>query len=669
MKISLEWLRDFLPTATDPHRLGDALTNGGLPVELFEKHGDDDVIDVEVTSNRSDCLSHQGVSRELSALLDQPMRLSASKPGESATRTDSATKVQIDALYLCPHYTARIIRNVKIGPSPAWMMRRLEAVGLRSINNVVDVTNYVMFEMGQPLHAFDFDKLKDHRIVVRRGAAGEKLMSLDGHAHVLDSSMLVIADAVQPVALAGIMGGQATEVTDRTVNILLESARFDPLVIRKTARALSMKSDSSYRFERGIDPTLPAAASLRAAELILQTAGGELLAGLVEAGATGYTPKKLTLRLSQLKRVLGIDVSPADAVASLRRLQFSPTSVGDNIEITVPHWRLDINQEIDLVEEVIRVLGYDRLTTRPEISIRLQPIDLQAKAVQKLRDTLISAGYFEAVTFSFVSDLLADDFKPVDATALPRAHPAVRKADGRLRPSILPGLLEAIQRNEYQGNEQVKLFEIGAAFWTDKAGAIQERRRVGLIGGMDLREIRGVVEEILTRLDSTKPVKIVPADGPGFAPGTTAQINWDGRFIGYLGLINPSTTAKLSIKTPPPAAELDVDELLRGFSPLPTLQPLAKFPGVHRDLSLIVSESVRYEQLDALIHRVRPEHLEESQYVTTYRGKPMEKGQKSVTIKLIFRSPQRTLTGNEVESAVKVITDAAGQELHATLRI
>src|SRR5688572_13610051 len=308
MKISLEWLSQFLPTPPAAEAAAEALTNGGLPVENIEQHGDDAVLDVEVTSNRGDCLSHLGVARELAALMGLDVRELHPKAAESRTPASSTASVTIDALDLCPHYTARILHNVKVGPSPAWMTRRLEAVGLRPINNVVDVTNYVMFEMGQPLHAFDLAKLAGPRIVVRRAGEKETLVSIDGHERKLQGDMLVIADAVRPVALAGVMGGRDSEVSAATTSILLESARFDPLSVRKTARLLSMKSDSSYRFERGIDPTLPERASLRAAQLILETAGGELLAGSAAAGGPNHQPKTLTLRLAKLRQLLGADI-------------------------------------------------------------------------------------------------------------------------------------------------------------------------------------------------------------------------------------------------------------------------------------------------------------------------------------------------------------------------
>src|SRR5688572_7648221 len=369
MNISLEWLRDFLPKPVDAGAAADALIRGGFPVENIVQRGEDTVLDVEVTSNRGDCLSHVGVAREMSALLNVPFKSEQSRPAETGPPVKDVTSVVIEARDLCPHYVARVIRGVKSCPSPAWMVRRLEGVGLRSINNVVDVTNYVMFEMGQPLHAFDFDRLRGKKIIVREARLGEKITSIDGHERRLAAGMLVIADAERPVALAGVMGGIDSEVSGATVNVLLESARFDPLSVRKTARALAMKSDSSYRFERGIDPTLPERASLRAAQLIVEVAGGELLSGSAVAGESGHRPKQLALRLSRLKQVLGVDLPAQDAVTALARLQLSPTLSGDTIHVTVPSWRLDLNLEIDLVEEVARVIGYDRVPVRDEIAI------------------------------------------------------------------------------------------------------------------------------------------------------------------------------------------------------------------------------------------------------------------------------------------------------------
>ena len=678
MKISLEWLSQFLPGPLTPEQAADALTNGGLPVEVVERHGDDTVIDVEVTSNRPDCLSHVGVARELAALLGRACQDAVVRATEVAPPASMLTSVEIQALDLCPHYTARVLQKVKIGASPAWMARRLEAVGLRPINNVVDVTNYVMFETGQPLHAFDFDTLDGKRIVVRRAAEKERIVSIDGHERHLSPDMLVIADASRPVAVAGVMGGRDTEVSDRTVNVLLESARFDPLSVRKTARTLGMKSDSSYRFERGIDPTLPERASRRAAQLILETAGGELRSGLVSAGTSGYTPKKLFLRLGRLRQLLGVDLPTHEIVQALFRLGLRPVDQGNRVDVTIPSHRLDINIEVDLIEEAARVIGYDRVPVKDEIAIRVAPPDPDAATIETIRDTLVGAGFFEAVTVSFVSDVLAADFVPPEAVRagdgsastlpLPRTEAAVRKADAHLRPSILPGLLEAVRRNETVGTLDARLFETGSTFWLGEGGSVVERRRLAFVGGPDLREVRGVVETLLERLDPDRPVKVVPDTRPGFGKNACGRIEWGGETIGYLGKTDRAIADKLSLRELPAAAELELPALLAGAKHVKQLHPLPKFPAVRRDLTLDVEESLRYERIASLVREVKPDLLEGLEYVTTYRGKQLEAGKKSVTIALVFRSPTETLTGEAVETSVQRVIAAAKRDLNATLR-
>ena len=528
MRISLEWLSQYLTDPVDPAVAAASLTHAGLPVENIETFGPDTVLDVEVTSNRADCLSYWGVAAELSALLRNPLRPITSHPPEAPTSTADAISVALEAPGLCPHYVARVLTNVKAAPSPPWLVRRLEAMGtdrksVRGINNIVDVTNYVLFELGQPLHAFDLDKLEGGRIVVRLARPGEKLLTLDGKQRDLTPDMLVIADAVRPVALAGVMGGLPTEVTSSTRNILLESARFDPLSIRRTARALGMASDSSYRFERGIEPTLPERASLRAAELILQTAGGELLRGPVEAGNPDRQPRRLFLRLDRLRRVLGVEIPRERVLDALTRLRLQPALADNRVDVTVPSNRLDLNVEIDLIEEVARVVGYDTVPVREEIAIRLAPPDPAAKALARIHQTITAGGYFEAVTFSFVSDLLATDFVPPTRSPQPLPHvdPVVRRADGSLRPSLLPGLLEAVRRNHAAGVHDAHLYEIGSVFWNDDDSKLQERRRIALVGGTDLRALRGVIDATLAALDPRRAIAVHPDHAPGYARGAS----------------------------------------------------------------------------------------------------------------------------------------------------
>jgi phenylalanyl-tRNA synthetase beta chain len=679
MKISLEWLGHYLPGPLAADAAAEALTHGGLPVEVIETVVTDDgvtdtVIDVEVTSNRSDCLSHVGVARELAALLDREFRDVPPPPADpvpsllTPAADGGLSSLSIDEPDLCPHYTARVIRGVVVGPSPAWMQRRLRAVGLRPVNNVVDVTNYVLMEMGQPLHAFDLDRLHARQVNVRRATAGERLTTLDGRDHPLTADMLVIADGARPVALAGVMGGRDTEVTGRTVNILLESARFDPLSVRSTARRLSMGSDSSYRFERGIDPTLPERASRRAAQLIVETAGGKIAGPLMSAGADGHSPKSLWLRLTRLKQVLGVEFPATQVVDALARLGLKPQLRGERVDVTVPSHRLDLTQEIDLVEEAARVIGYQHIPEREQILIRVAPADPLRAAVEAVRSTLVAGGYCEALTFTFVADALATAFLPPEAHGLPRADGRVRKADAQLRPSLLPGLLEAVRRNETVGTPGVKLFELGSTFWLDAAGKVVERRRLSLVGGTDYRATRGTVEALLARLDADRAITVAPTARPGFAAGGCGEVRWGGVSVGFVGKVDRAVAGQLDLRDVPMAAELDLAVLLDGARHVPQLRPLPRFPAVRRDLSLVLPEATRYEQVDATIHAVAPADLEAVEYVTTYRGKPLEAGTKSVTVALVFRSPTTTLTGEAVESAVAGVVDAARAQLGATLR-
>lgn len=667
MKISLEWLEQYLPGAAQvgAEKAAEALMNGGLPVETIETVGADTVMDVEVTSNRSDCLSHMGVARELGALLGKDSLGVAPQLKESKT---GVTSVKIEAGELCSFYSARVIKGVKIGPSPAWLVRRLEAIGVRAINNVVDVTNYVMFELGQPLHAFDFDKLEGGRIVVRRALGGERLVSIDGKTRDLNEQMLVIADARRAVALAGVMGGKETEVSEGTVNVLLESARFDPLCVRKTSRGLALRSDSSYRFERGIDPAMAELASRRAAELIIATAGGEVV-DEQHAGSDALTAKRLSLRVGRIAEVLGVEVSGGEAMLALARLGFSPVLKGEVIECSVPSWRLDVSIEVDLVEEVARVIGYGRIPVRKTIEVLVTPPQQDLAAIEQVRGALVACGYFEALTFSWVSDSLRDDLRPAQANDLLRAGESVRKDNAHLRPSMIPGLLEAVRRNETVGNGTVKLFEMGSTFWVGETGQVDERRRLALAGTGDYREVRGAVEAVLEAINAKKQVRVVAEEQRGLAKGACGRIEWDGMAIGTIGKMETAIVGKLGLTFVPVVAEIELAPLIEAFDRLPQVSELAKFPAMKRDLSLVVGEQVAYEQIERAVSELKLPQLESLEYVTTYRGKQIGEGKKSITIALVFRSESKTLTSEEVEGSVQKAVGAVKEKVGAELRV
>lgn len=664
MKVSLEWLSEFVSPVPPANRAGEILTMGGLPVENIEQVGPDTVVDVEVTSNRSDCLSVRGVARELAALGNLKFDARDVLPIDSSGASE--IQVEIKDKDLCPHYTARLIKGVKVKPSPDWLQRRLTALGQRPINNIVDITNYVLFETGQPLHAFDLNQIRGRKIIVRRANPGEKITTLDGVERTLDNSMCVIADTERSLVIAGVMGGEASGVTDSTVDVLLESARFDPVSTRRTSRAIQLSSDSSRRFERGLDPTLAKRASDRAAKLIVEMAGGSIVGPIVEDGAENYSPNKVNLRLAWLERLLGVKWPMEQCVDALARLGFDPKASVDSIDVIVPSHRLDVKIETDLIEEIARVVGYEHIPTSDRVEVQLQPRDERLASINLIRTTLQASGYFEAMTFSFVSDLLADDFRPRDAT-LHQVDPRSRRADNRLRASILPGLLESIRLNENNGTSHARLYEIASTYWIDSSGRSRERRAVALAGDESYASIRGAVELLLRTLDAGGELRIVPSSRAGFGEGACGEIVWGDASIGFIGMTARTIAEKIGLRGLPGIAELYLDELVSRTQHVPQLRSLPRFPSIRRDLSLLLLESTRFEQIEKLVQDLKLQHLESLEHVTTYRGKPLERGQKSVTIQLCFRSPSATLTSSEVDASVNQLIDAA-QKIGATIR-
>ncbi len=674
MKVSCDWLSEFISPLPPAARMGDALTMGGLPVEHIDEvvHESlpgvsDTVLDVEVTSNRVDCLSVMGVAREIAGLMKLDFH-ATSKSKSIRIGSTPGVSVRIDAAELCPHYTARTIAGIRVGPSPEWMQRRLRALGQRPINNVVDITNYVLFEMGQPLHAFDARQVRGSSIIVRRASAGEMLTTLDGVERKLDPSMLVIADAERPQVVAGIMGGMDSGVSEATTDLILESARFDMLSVRRTSRALGLASDSSYRFERGLDPTLVERASDRAAELLVELAGAREVGPMVAAGASGYTPASVKMRLARLQSLLGVDWPMDRCVSALLRLGFDVHPAQDVVRVSVPSHRLDVRIEADVIEEVARVVGYEHIPTRDEVPIRLQERDERRVAIDLIRRTLQAAGHFEALTLSFVSDALADAFTPVEAKSLHQVDPRTRRADNRLRPSVIPGLLESIRLNESNGTTDAKLYEIASTFWIASDGSSCERRTVALVGSDDYSNLRGTIETLLGTLDAQRAVKIVPAKRSGFSAVACGEIFWGDESIGFAGRVDRKAAEQIGLRGTPATAELWLDALVAGTRHVPQQTQLPRFPAIERDVSLVLPESIRFSEIELLVQELKLPNLEQLGHTATFRGKSVGSGQKSVTISLRFRSDQTTLTGESVDAHVKSIIGAAQAKLGATLR-
>jgi len=664
MKLTYNWLRDYCPCELLPEELARRLSMSGTLVEEIHNLGDDALLVAEITSNRPDLLGILGIAREVSALSGAPLRIPEADFACGEEKVSSASSVQVRDPALCPRYTARLMRGVKIGPSPDWLRRRLEAIGLRCINNVVDVTNYVMFECGQPLHAFDFDKLRGGCIIVRRAAEGETMVSIDGAQCKLNPAMLVIADAERPVAVAGIMGGLDTEISDRTVNVLLESAQFENTQIRRTSRALALASDSSYRFERGVDPVQVEWASRRALHLIQKVAGGTAAEGLLDAWAAPYQPKAVTLRFARMNRVLGAAVAPDIARAILERLGFLPERGTDagRVTVQVPPFRaVDVYREIDLIEEVIRIYGYDRIPESGTLPVMVGRVSRGERVADLARRMLPGQGFFEAMTNSFCDEASARLVSPWTSADPLAVRNTIRRDEDRLRVSLLPSLLAVKRTNLAHGVSKSPLFEIGKVFLpkpprasgpAEPDDALPEERTVlALLAEDGLSHLKGVIESLLDAAGVRSKVSFEPAADAFFAEKLTAKILLEGAPLGILGEVGPAVCERYGVAHPPCAAELDFDLLVRAARLDRGYAKLAAHPAAVRDLAVVVDEALPWARIEGSIRDLRIPILESIEFFDIFRGKQVPAGKKSIAFSLTFRAADRTLTSEEVEAA------------------
>lgn len=671
MKISLNWLTDYVDATMPAAELAALLMRIGLPVEEIEEKDNDIVLDVEVTSNRPDCLGHIGIAREVATATGLSLRL-PDLAGPVGAPVAGQTAVEVLDPAFCPRYTARLLRGVKVGPSPAWMVERLEAIGVRSINNVVDATNYVLMEYSQPLHAFDFDKLHGGRIVVRRARDGETIVAIDGSRHTLHGWMGIIADADRPVAVAGVMGGLDTEVSDATVNVLMEGAQFDPLSIRRTSRELGLMSDASYRYERGIDPVRLDDASLRACRLILGMAGGELLEGVVDAWAQPYRPARVSLRPARTNRVLGIEVPRDRQRTLLASLGLEPRDEGEALACTIPPHRRDLEREIDLIEEVARLHGFDQIPTGAKVTHEVRPPTRTEAGRHMVGEVLTAAGYFEAITFTFVDAEEARLFGWEHPLAV---DPRIRKANNTLRQGVLPSLLRARKANQDAGNANVSLYELAAVFPPRDSGLPDEHVQVALLTDGSLQDVRGAVEAVARRFCPAATVEVRAAAVKGFAPGAAAELRLTGageelaaRPFGVMGVMDDTVRDFYGLAHAPAGAMIRFDLLLAGAGGARKYQAMSRFPSIERDLSVVVDEAVTWAELAAAARATADRLCTGIGYVTTYRGKQVGADRKSVTLRLTYRHPERTLRHEEVDASVATVVQALQQRFQAALR-
>jgi phenylalanyl-tRNA synthetase beta chain len=660
---------------------GIMLLDEGRPGQLLaELIPSDAILEVEVTPNRPDCLSHLGLARELAAASGRKLPRDFMPPfvGGVEPPGTELVDVAIEAPELCRRYIGAVVSGVQVGPSPGWMQRRLRSCGVRPISNVVDVTNYVLLEYGQPLHAFDLDKIRGPRIRVRRAADGEELLCLDGETRRLDPRMLVIADAERPVALAGIIGGEETAVAESTTQVLLEAANFDGVNVRSTTRAIKLRTEASSRFEKGISPELAQAGARRAAALLAGHCGGRVHVGWADAYPRPQEPVSVHLRPQQVDARLGVHVPLQEMEAILDRLDFQVRVQPDGVwDVLPPVFRLDVGIVEDLVEEVGRIYGYDRIPptlpgarrsawrpSQPSVERRLDPI----------RRVLTGSGYSEAVSPALLAGALLQRLG-VGERAMRLVNPVSDEQDA-LRTALLPSLLQAAQLNRNRGRASVALFELARVYLRRPEAPDEQPEeplrmgilRTGLDGPDASRDgfyaLKGVVERVL---EEVCELGFEAGRAPMFHPGRCARVLASGRHIGHLGEVHPEALAAVDLEGRAVAAELDLEAAL-ALRAVRRARPLPRFPAVHRDLAVVVGDDVPARSLQATIQAAGGDLLEGVRAFDEYRGDQVPQGQKSVAFAMTFRSPERTLTEAEVESLLGEVRAALRRQHGASFR-
>ena len=643
------------------------------------------VLHLEITWNRGDCLSIIGMAREVAALCGGEFKVPPVDIEETGDPVEQWTQVTIEDPESCPRYTARVLSAVKLGPSPRWMQRRLSLCGVRPINNVVDITNYVMLECGQPLHAFDYELLSDHRIVVRPARAGECMATLDDVERTLRPDMLMIADAERPVAVAGIMGGAGSEIRDVTRTVLLESACFAPASIRKTSSVLGLTTESSHRFERGVDVEGVDWASRRAARLMVEHAGAVAGRGVVDVYPTPHSPTRVTCRLSRARSLLGMNIPDDEIIGLLESLQLPVVERADGIcVVEAPPFRPDLCVEADLIEEVARLYGLERVPeTIPKSRISPEADDTRTRAISACRATLVGLGLTETMNYSFTAPALLDRFGGPSDQRLVLPNP-VSAEHSVMRDSLAPQMAETLARNLARQVTSAAFFELGKAFRVveQKRRGEQDMLCVGLMGSAgrageigrkapDEEDVflwlKGIVEQFLSS-QHFRMVEFAPMTAPWMAPGWGISVSVGDTVIGSLGLLKQGIRQEWRMDEPVGIAELALEPVLAGVFALPDLQPVPAYPGIIRDIALIVNESVRHADIFETIQKVGPTELTRIELFDIFRSDGVGEGRKSMAYSLTYRSLDRTMTDEEANACHAVISDALKSELNAEIR-
>ena len=683
MKVVYNWLKDFVDLTATPQDLASRLALSGTNIADVENGPHGAVIDAEVSSNRPDCLGHYGVAREVGAIYKLPLRHVAPKPAESSAKASDAVKVEIQSSELCGRFTARVIRNVKIQPSPKWLKDRLEASGVASISNVVDISNYVMLELGHPLHTFDYDKVRDHKIIVRRAkpadaagkAAPEKMRTLDGIERTFDSNICMISDGdgSRPIGIGGIMGGAETEISFSTKNVLIECAWFEPVAIRRAARFLKLHTEASTRFGRGADPEMAELASRRAAELILQLAGGELLSGVVDIYPGKRAPKKIRVTRAEILRVMGADVPDKQVEASLSALGFAPVRIDQNRgaegsllaawECTQPSWRAEVEREIDLIEEIARIYGLDKFPPRLPAARQGAARLPHYEAETRLRERLIGLGYREILTIPHVVEERDALFRPNGVSPARLSNPLSEEANV-LRSTGIVTIAGALEWNLNHGQRNVRLFEIGRHYRLNGSesietrvltiGATGEAREKGLYDAacdFSFADLKGDLDSLgelvggfhwqqdgLSWLNPARAATIAVLENLNFP-------------VGYAGQLARRVAEKLKLRQNVFLAELELDPVyaaMRTAKEARRYEPLPKFPSVERDFSLLLADGTKFSDVTKTIQSLGIQEISAVEATDLFRGKSVPAGKYSLLVRVTFQSREATLTEAQI---------------------
>lgn len=645
----------------------------------------DYILELDLTPNRGDALSLTGVARDVAAILKKELKMPVPRFAEGSEKAEDLAQIDIVDADLCRRYVARVIKGIKIGPSPMWLQNRLRAAGIRPISNIVDVSNYVMLELGQPLHAFDYDALTNHHIIVRRAKDQEKIVSLDQAERTLHPDMLVITDEGGPVAVAGVMGGLDSEVTGATVNVLIESAYFHPINIRRTSKALGLRSESSARFEKGIDINGCLRAADRAVELIQQLAGGTIAAGAIDNFPASITEKTIQLRVQRVKWVLGVEVPREEIVDLMERLEFRVQNQGDDLLVTVPTFRPDITREIDLIEEVARLYGFNQVPETLPFGASTQG---RRSAEQQLtwdaKKIMTACGFYEVITYSFVHPRVFDLMNlPQDSRFrnVVKLQNPLSEEQSVMRTVLVPGLLEMLQRNQNRRVQNGAIFEVGRVFYPVEGQRLPEEVPVlaAVANGstpktwnqparpMDFFFIKGVAEQLLDLLGLVG-AEFSRHQDPSFHPGRCAKIEVDGELLGVLGELHPSVIDNYDLSGRVVAIKIDLKVLARGRRPVKQYQGLPKFPVVERDLAVLVKQAAAATEMVNIIEMAGGNLLRRVDIFDVYQGSQVPEGLKSVAFSMNFQAEDRTLTDEEVADKMQRIARALEEKTGAELR-